>query len=49
MDVRTVDEYGNSTVRKDSYKTDSAALTEEKIILSEDINTLIRSRDGKGK
>ncbi len=48
--LETVDEYGNSTVWKDSFKTDSAALTEvKKTILSGGISALIGPKDGKGK
>ena len=48
--LETVDEYGNSTVWNDLFKTDAAALTEvKKTILSEGINALIGPQDGKDK
>lgn len=48
--LETVDEYGNSTVWNDTFKTDATALTEvKKTILSKGINALIGPQDGKDK
>lgn len=48
--LETVDEYGNSTVWNNSFKTDAAALSEvKKTILSEGINALIDPKGGKDK
>ena len=44
--LEVIDEYGNSTVWNDPFKTDSTALIEaKKTILSEGINVLIGSKD----
>ena len=44
--LEIIDEYSNSTVWNDPFKTDSAALIEaKKTILSEGINVLIGSKD----
>lgn len=46
--LEVIDEYNNSTVWDDPFKTDSAALTEvKKTILSEGINALIGPEDEK--
>lgn len=46
--LEVVDEYNNSTVWNDLFKTDSAALTEvKKTILSEGINALIGPKEEK--
>lgn len=46
--LEIVDEYHNSTVWDDTFKTDSAALTEaKKSILAERITTFIGPEDGK--
>ncbi|HBD9439195.1 TPA: hypothetical protein ACWM1T_001776 [Legionella pneumophila] len=47
--LEVVDEYGNSTVWDDTFKSDTAALTEaKKAILEEGITTFIGSEDSKG-
>lgn len=46
--LEVVDEYSNSTVWDDTFKTDSAALTEaKKTILAEGVNSLIGPSDSK--
>ncbi len=46
--LEIVDEYNNSTVWDDTFKTDSAALTEaKKTILAEGVTSLIGPSDGK--
>lgn len=47
--LEVVDEFNNSTVWDELFKTDSAALTEaKKTILAEGVKTLIGPEDGKG-
>lgn len=46
--LEIVDEFNNSTVWDDPFKTDSEALVEaKKTILAEGVNTLIGPEDGK--
>ena len=48
--LEVVDEYNNSTVWDDTFKTESAALTEaKKAILEDGITSLIGPTDGKGE
>ena len=47
--LEIVDEYGNSTVWDDTFKSDSAALDEaKKAVIEEGITTFIGPEDGKG-
>jgi uncharacterized protein len=47
--LELVDEFGNSTVWDDPFKTESAALIEaKKAILEEKISSFIGPEDGKG-
>ena len=47
--LEITDEFNNSTVWDDVFKTESAALTEaKKAILEEGVNTFIGPEDGKG-
>lgn len=48
--LEVIDEYGNSTVWDDPFKTDVAALTEaKKTILAEGINALIGPKNEKSE
>jgi hypothetical protein len=46
--LEVVDEYNNSTVWDDTFKTESAALTEaKKIVLADGVSSLVGPEDGK--